>query len=537
MTRDLTDLSSNNKSDKNRRKFHKDLRSGKVEKTFEVVTEKEFVQKDQWSSAEEPMPDITLRDLEKINRRKKKAEKEQQRIAAEERENAIRMTASKDKEQESESEEDDISEGENRITLEKSEAAEKKEKKQRKGKEKKSGGEKEDGRNTVTDIRAARKKEKTKKRIKNAAVLLIIAAFAGTTYVLRDKWVPKLEGILDNPHETIVNDGETEKGNFPLTFDEGAVSSISHIDNFLLSLDKNHLQIYNEAGEEENSFNHNYADPVLKTAKKRMMIYDNGGTSFTVLNRKNEMYSKTVDSKILLADIANNNYAAVVTEDEKYAGILTVYDENGTVVYKWSSNARILSFSFSADGSGCYVSTFSASGGELKSVVRYMRFNSTEEIMKSEPITTLALDVMENDNGDFWVVGDDCFVKLDGEGNIIMQYEYNSAIVGYDLSAECAAVVFDGIKRESTELMIFDSNSDKDEPDEEIYTDDGKPKSLYIEGGKIILLKDKIVECYDFSGNLLATADISAEYTDFTYFNDSVYLLDYREINKISFST
>ena len=95
----------------------------------------------------------------------------------------------------------------------------------------------------------------------------------------------------------------------------------------------------------------------------------------------------------------------------------------------------------------------------------------------------------------------------------------------------------DGIKRNSTELMLFDSDSDKKEADKVIYTDDGEPRSVGIYNGKVILLKDKMVEAYDFSGNLLATADVSSEYFDFTFFNENVYFIDYREINKISFST
>lgn len=157
--------------------------------------------------------------------------------------------------------------------------------------------------------------------------------------------------------------------------------------------------------------------------------------------------------------------------------------------------------------------------------------------MKSEPLDILALEVMENDNGDFWVVGDTAFCKLDGSGNLILSYEYSSSLVDYDLSAECAALAFNGIQRKSTDIVMFNSDSDSKTSDNQIYTDDGCPKRMYIENGKIILLKENNIEAYDFSGNLLATADVSTEYVDFTFFNENVYFLGYREINKIAFST
>lgn len=503
--RDMTDLKNNDKN-KKRKKFQRELKSGKVEKTFQVITEEEISAD---GSGRKASADISLRDMEE-NIRGRKREEHNNEILREEKIKVVNHDE------------------ENRGNGDKERRLTASSNKKRSNKSKASN---------VTDIRAARQKEKNKKRIKNIIILVIIAAFAAGVYLLRDMWVPKLEGILDYPHDTIVNDGKKKKGNFPIEFDESSVSSITHLDKYLVSLDKNHLVIYNENGEETNSFNHSYATPVMKTAVKRILLFDNGGSSFKVVNRKNEMYEKNVDSRIVIADIADNSNVAIVTEGEKYASILTIYDSNGTEIYTWSSTARILGVNFDKGGDGCYVTTFSSKGGSIRSVVRYLKFNSTEEAMKSEPLDFLVLSVKENDNGDFWVVGDTDFCKLDGNGNVISSYEYSSQLVDYDLSEECAALAFNGIQRKSTNIVMFNSDSDSETSDSQIYTDDGCPKRMYIETGKIILLKENNIEAYDFSGNLLATADVSTEYVDFTFFNENVYFLGYREINKIAFST
>jgi hypothetical protein len=67
--------------------------------------------------------------------------------------------------------------------------------------------------------------------------------------------------------------------------------------------------------------------------------------------------------------------------------------------------------------------------------------------------------------------------------------------------------------------------------------DCGDPKNVYIKDGMIMLLSDSEIDSYDTTGNLLATAEASSEYVDFTYFNSNVYFLGYREINKIAFNT
>ena len=105
------------------------------------------------------------------------------------------------------------------------------------------------------------------------------------------------------------------------------------------------------------------------------------------------------------------------------------------------------------------------------------------------------------------------------------------------MSSSCAAVVLEGIRRSSSELLIFDSSTENDQPDKRVKESDGTPERLKISGSKIVLLKENSIDCYDRFGNLDATAECSSDYSDFVYFDDSVYFCDYREVNKISFAT
>ncbi|MBR1739327.1 MAG: hypothetical protein IJ737_03455 [Ruminococcus sp.] len=389
----------------------------------------------------------------------------------------------------------------------------------------------------TTDIRAARRKEKTRKRIKNLIIVLIIAVFALAVYLLRGWWVPRLEGILDKPKGTIVNDGGLKKGNYPLTFNDGSVSSIDCCSDYLTVLDKNQLRIYSASGSQTNSYSHNYADPVQVTNSKRILVFDKGGHNLMVVNRKNEVFGKSMSDRILMADMAKNNYVAAVTESDRYAGVLCVYNQNGTEVFRWSSSARILSITFDSDGDGIFVTTFSSSAGQLRSKVRYFRFDSEEPYMMSVPLPILAISAMRTADGEYWVVGDTDFIKLDENGNIIGDYEYDKELIDFALDEECAALVFKGRARNSAELMIFESGSYGAEPDTRLSLTDGSAKRLRIFDDKVMLLRDKTIDSYSFTGALLATAEISSDHTDFVYFSSGMYFLDYREINKIGFKT
>lgn len=386
----------------------------------------------------------------------------------------------------------------------------------------------------MEDIRKERKKEKNKKRYKRLLLILIVVALGAAAYLTRDKWVYRLEGILDRKPETIVNDGETQKGNFPISINSGSVNTIDVIDDNIVSVDDSHIYIYNQSGKVVNSFVHNLGAPVIRVAGRKMIAFDNGGNYFKVYNSKGELYSKTIDDSILYAEIGENGYTAVVTQTEKYPSCMTVFDNNGAEVYKWSSGQRIMDISFDDSGNGCYVSTFSSESGIIQSVIHHVKFNSTEEKMKSVKLDTLVIDTLENNNGDIWAVGDDKFYKLNDDGEILLEYEYTNSLVSYAINEYSASVAVKGVKRGSTSVAIFDSDSDENVPKLET-VEHGFPKKILCSRNKVILLSDQAVDAFDLSGNCVATVEASSDYTDFVYLNNSVYFLGYREINKTEF--
>ncbi len=413
--------------------------------------------------------------------------------------------------------------------------AEEKEEKPKK-KRKKNDGEKAT-KAKVTDIRTARKKQKMKRRLKVLIALLIVVSFGLAVYLTRGYWVPKLEGILDRPHATIINDGKTVAGNFPITFDETAVNTISAFNDCIIRVDDNHIYFFDESGNEISSLSHSFANPVVKTAGKRALVYDSGGNKLSVMNKKGELFTKEIDDPILLAQIGNNSNVAVVTQNDRYEAVMTVYDADGTLIYKWQSYKKVVDITFNDKGDGCFVTTFKGKNGLICSYLTYLKFDSEDEQMQSGVINDLVLDTMMNDNEDCWVVGAENFYKLDKDGNVLFTYEYNGQLIDFALNKTTAAVVVEGVGKGNGVLTIFRADSDSDNPNSVIYTEGGSPKKLHSSNSLTFLLKENSIDAYDKAGNLLATANVSSDYIDFAFLNDAVYFLNVRELNKISFKT
>ena len=385
-----------------------------------------------------------------------------------------------------------------------------------------------------TDIRHARKKQKRKRRIIRITGLIAFAGICVCVYLTRAMWLPKLEGILDRNKGLIVNDGKLEAGNFPLEVTDSGKAGLVTLEDYFVMVDDSDIKLFNVNGELENSIPHTLAHPAAAVSGKRMLIYENGGNSFEVINKKGEIFKKTIDDLILLADMKSGK-TAIVTQTDKYDAYLTVYDETGNVIYKWAANKRISAVSVNEDGDGCCLAVFTSEAGVMKSEIHELDFSSQEDKMVSVPLDSLIIAAEKNKANDIWAVGDSKLFRIDDNGTVASSYEYNGELCAYDISGKLCAVALKGNVRKTSELLIFSSDDNDITGDERITS--GVIKSLVIDDDNVFMLSEQSAECFDDHAELIATAAVSNEYVDFVYLDDSLVFLGYREINKIKFQT
>ncbi|MBR1752814.1 MAG: hypothetical protein IJ740_19600 [Ruminococcus sp.] len=383
-----------------------------------------------------------------------------------------------------------------------------------------------------TDIRSARKKQKRKRHFVTFVVVMVLIIVSGSVFLLRDKWLPMLEGILDKPKETIVNDGTLEAGNFPIELSGSGNTKLYTFNEYFVSLDDSSIKMFDLSGNVQNTIMHTLAHPTAVVSGKRMLIYENGGNSFEVVNKNGELFSKKLDDNILFATMADN-ITVTVTQTDKYDGMLTAYDENGSEIYHWAANKRIMSVTVKKDGSGCYISTFTSVDGQMTSVIHDIDFDSSDDKMVSDTLETLVVGVCKNDAGDIWAVGDTKLYKINDSGVVIESFEYSGRLLSYTLSGKVCAVATEGITRNTSRLMIFNCDDTDIKGDVEITS--GSVKALRCVDDRIFMLSESSAECYDINASLTATAAVSNDYVDFVYLDDALIFIGYRDINKITF--
>lgn len=384
-----------------------------------------------------------------------------------------------------------------------------------------------------TDINEVRRNEHSIRVLKRVMAALIVLLIGLVIYMTYPHWIAKLEGIFDRPARTQMNDGTAEEGNFPLEPDNAA-TGVYTVKGDLLTADAHTLTFYDASGNRKAGYSHNFSKPIVRTAGKRVLVFDNGAYGFKLYKKGGESFSKTVDDTILTGAVCESGTSVIVTASNKYAASAKFYDKDGKLIYNYDCTARIMAAALTPDGKSCYICTFYSGDGELRSQVRRIDLDKSGEQMISEEIPSLAVNCMVNNAGDIMVVCDTAFYILGSDGKLRSEYKYDGELVSYDLGGDGAAVLLKSTPKNTGKLMIAQSGAVGSAEFREL-SSESPVKLVKTAAERVLLLTSDKIYAFDFTGTLTATADISREYSNFTYIDQALFLLSKRGIDKIKF--
>ena len=388
----------------------------------------------------------------------------------------------------------------------------------------------------MNDFRKARKKLKMKKRLKRLIIVLILVIIAAAVYYTRSLWLPKLEGILDKHHDTIVNDDSLAAGNFPLDVSNSRVSQITRLDGSPVAVDEGHILTYSTNGRLRDTAFHSYGNPVVRSAGKRLLCYDYGGSCFKLIGKTGESFEKRTEGTVLFGQLAENGSSLIVTEDNRLSVSAKIYDKNGSEIYSWRNGDRIIDACFSPDSKSCTFVTFGVSEGVMYSQLSRCDLTKSNTVTVSDKLEGLVIRAYENSEGNIWAVTNDRLCLLSDICRVIGTYDLATEPSAVGFSESSACIVLSGAAGESESVNIFAADDVTLTP--HTPTDSfGRVVKVRDFDGMIFVLCDNRLNAYAPDGALLSTVSLDGGYTDFVYADDAVYLLSRREINKIKFKT
>lgn len=183
------------------------------------------------------------------------------------------------------------------------------------------------------------------------------------------------------------------------------------VDGNVAALSDTALTVLNSTGKEMYSVRHSFDNPSMRHSGNTFILYNLGGTGYTVQMGIDTVVSDVAERDISAAAVAENGEYALGVQGTEVASELDVYTRDGKKKYNYSFfDSYITAISLNSTGSKGAVCSLTSSNGELLSKLTVLDFNSSEPIAEYESRGNMLVDVLWGEGGRIYAVGDSALI-------------------------------------------------------------------------------------------------------------------------------
>ena len=164
-----------------------------------------------------------------------------------------------------------------------------------------------------------------------------------------------------------------------------SVVDVAPFTSGVVLLTSNAIEYVDQYGNLINANEHKFANPVMITADKNLLLFDRGGSGLKIEKDSVKYKEAQFESAVSCADITSKGtYAYVLNADGGYQSHLYVYSYKGKLLFEWGGSEYVLDVALSPNGKYAAISVLSVNNAESLCKVVYFNFNKNEPVYSVE---------------------------------------------------------------------------------------------------------------------------------------------------------
>ena len=223
-------------------------------------------------------------------------------------------------------------------------------------------------------------------------------------------------------------------GGWPTTTGITEPLQIEPLADGFVELGNEDVLVYSAYGSKILSLQPSYARPVLAVGGTHFVVYNRAGSELTVCSRTRTLYTQRFDEDILLCAMSNNNSLAVVTDADRFAGWVHIYDPSMRELYNWrmpQSMGTPIALDFAPDNRRFASGMIAARDGQLNCSVYFMSLDSdTEGLLYTADAGSMLLRLDWQSENRVMAVFDTYIAVIDPRTAAeVARYDYGGAVL------------------------------------------------------------------------------------------------------------
>ncbi|MBE6602324.1 MAG: hypothetical protein E7637_07475 [Ruminococcaceae bacterium] len=229
--------------------------------------------------------------------------------------------------------------------------------------------------------------------------------------------------------------------------------------NGLAVVGNNSVTVFTETGRQTVSETISYKNPMADGSGKYLLVYEMGGTQYSLYNSFKRLYTGTTDYPIQRAVVSESGLYAIVSASKDYPSVVSLYNSHFSLINRYNKKGYVMDLDINAKGTQIAILSTSSVGGIYETELMLHRPKSEEKAVTVQIGSSLGVRCAYTASGGVGVLTGNgyCYVK---DARVQESFDFGErSILSADIGSDGFAVCLrDGSVSEQNELVVFDKN-------------------------------------------------------------------------------
>ncbi len=230
--------------------------------------------------------------------------------------------------------------------------------------------------------------------------------------------------------------------------------------NGLAVAGNNAVTVFTSTGRQTVSQSIRYKNPVALGSGKYLLVYELGGTQYSLYNSYTQIYEGKSDFPLYGAAISKEGTYALVSRSEQYTSVVSLYSSRFSLLNRYNKNGYVMDVALNEKGTQLAMLTSSVKDGLFETSLTLYEPRKNDEGISTSLGSCVALSCEFSANGSIQALCEDRICFVSGDGTLVGEYFFEGRqIVSAELGLHGAAICLksSALSMENT-VVVFDKS-------------------------------------------------------------------------------
>ena len=220
------------------------------------------------------------------------------------------------------------------------------------------------------------------------------------------------------------------------------------------------VSAFTETGRQTVSETIQYRNPMAEGRGRYLMVYEMGGTQYSLYNSYTQLYADETDYPINGVAVSDSGVYAILSSSESYSSVVSLYNDNFALINRYNKNSFVTDVAIDEKGKLVALLSAEPKGGTFETSLELYVPGETEAKQKLSLRNGMAYSCSFTSSGTLAVLFSDSIVFVSSDGKILNEFDFQGETpLLTDVGDDGAAIM---LRRSSisakNHIIVFDKN-------------------------------------------------------------------------------